>query len=408
MAPSATTAIAGIEVTSPPSTLGMTNAQSTPMTTNPSTSEGQVKLATDLLASAMSGSIPPNWWGYGMPPEFMAKSYGTSQAADTMGKAPMTSTPPGSLMNQNPHYSTTTTARPFTGNSQMPMFQMPNPSADPMPTQQRFMTQPGYVNSMMMPNYQSSAGPTPMNVNNGWTGRFVFPQMPQQNHQAMGFQQGPMQPGFQNQGLINQPMNLGQQIGGQQAMANPMFPGDRASQRHVEAYQQVPDPQPLHRQDADAYWADKIAEVMRDQFGIKPKVNTYSYQTPYSPAYDLIPLPNWYKVPDFTKLSGQDDMSTLEQVNRFIIQCGEAANRDELRVWLFSSSLSGSAFTWFISLPPNSVITWADLEKQFHKYFFSGVHEKKITDLVRLKQRMMNRLKALCKGCERLRINAIV
>jgi len=33
------------------------------------------------------------------------------------------------------------------------------------------------------------------------------------------------------------------------------------------------------------------------------------------------------------------------------------------------------------------VITWADLEKQFHKYFFSGVNEKKITDLVKLKQR---------------------
>jgi len=149
----------------------------------------------------------------------------------------------------------------------------------------------------------------------------------------------------------------------------------------------VPDPQPPYRQDADAYWADKIAEVMRDQFGIKPKVNTYSYRTPYPPGYDLIPLPNWYKVPDFTKFSGQDDTSTMEHVNRFIIQCGEAANRDELRVRLFLSSLSGSAFTWFISLPPNSVITWADLEKQFHKYFFSGVHEKKITDLVKLKQR---------------------
>jgi hypothetical protein len=71
-------------------------------------------------------------------------------------------------------------------------------------------------------------------------------------------------------------MNLAQQIGGQQAMANAMFPRDRAPQRHVEAYQQVPEPQPAHRQDADAYWADKIAEVMRDQFGIKPKVNTYS------------------------------------------------------------------------------------------------------------------------------------
>jgi hypothetical protein len=96
---------------------------------------------------------------------------------------------------------------------------------------------------------------------------------------------------------------------------------------------------------------------MRDQFGIKPKVNTYSYRTPYPLAYDLISLPNRYKVPDFTKFSGQDDTSTMEHVNRFIIQCGVAASRDELRVWLFSLSLSGSAFTWFISLPLNSIIT---------------------------------------------------
>jgi len=145
-------------------------------------------------------------------------------------------------------------------------------------------------------------------------------------------------------------------MGGQQAVANAMFPGDHAPQRHVEAYQQAPEPQPVHRQDADAYWADKIAEVMRDQFGIKPKVNTYSSRTPYPPAYDLIPLLNRYKVVDFTKFSRKHDTSTMEHVNRFIIQCGEAANIDELRVRLFSS-LSGSAFTWFISLPPNSVIT---------------------------------------------------
>jgi len=97
--------------------------------------------------------------------------------------------------------------------------------------------------------------------------------------------------------MPNQPLNFGQQIDEQQIgrkqlggpqiggqMVNPMFHADRAMHRHVEAYQQVPDPQPPHRQDADAYWADKIAEVMRDQFGIKPKVNTYSYRTPYPPA----------------------------------------------------------------------------------------------------------------------------
>ena len=66
-APSATTATAGTETTVLPSTLGFTNAQSTPMPTNPSTSDESIKLATDLLVSAMSGSVPANWWGFGMP-----------------------------------------------------------------------------------------------------------------------------------------------------------------------------------------------------------------------------------------------------------------------------------------------------------------------------------------------------
>jgi hypothetical protein len=162
-----------------------------------------------------------------------------------------------------------------------------------------------------------------------------------------------MQVGFQNQASVAQPMNPIQQIGGPQAVVNMLCVGDCMPQRHVEAYQQMPpiEIQPVHRQEANAYWANKITEVIRDQFGIKPKVNTYSLHTPYPPAHDLIPLPNWYKVPDFTKFSKEDDTSTMEHVNRFIIQCGEAANGDKLRVW----------FTSFISLPPSSIITWADL-----------------------------------------------
>ena len=93
------------------------------------------------------------------------------------------------------------------------------------------------------------------------------------------------------------------------------------------------------------------------------------------------------KVPDFTKFSGQDDTSTVEHVNCFIIQCGEAANTDALRVRLFSLSLSGSAFAWFTSLPANSIITWANLEKQFHQLFYSGIYEMKLTDLTSLRQK---------------------
>ena len=221
-------AATGTETTVPPRTLGVTNVQSTPMTTNPSTSDEQIKLTTDLLALAMSGSVPPNWWGYGMHPEMMLKTPGTSQTADTRGKAPMSSAPPNLPMNQSPQYTITTTTRPYIGNSQALTFWMSNTSADSMLTQQRFMTQSGYVNSMMMPNFQSSAGFMPMNANNGWTRQLVFPQMPPHDHQAPGFQQSQIQPGFQNQGLANQPMNLGQQFGGQ--TINPMFHTDRAPQ----------------------------------------------------------------------------------------------------------------------------------------------------------------------------------
>ena len=100
MAPSATTAAAGTETTTTPGTLGLTNVQSTTMTTNPSTSDEQIKIATDLLASAMSGSVHPNWWGYGMPPEMMLKTPGTSQVADMTGKAPMASAPPNLQMSR--------------------------------------------------------------------------------------------------------------------------------------------------------------------------------------------------------------------------------------------------------------------------------------------------------------------
>ena len=66
-------------------------------------------------------------------------------------------------------------------------------------------------------------------------------------------------------------------------------------------------------------WASKIAEVVRDQFGLKPKQQNLMYRTPYPAAYDQLPLPHKYKLIDFTKFSGQGEVSTVEHINRFII-----------------------------------------------------------------------------------------
>jgi hypothetical protein len=54
---------------------------------------------------------------------------------------------------------------------------------------------------------------------------------------------------------------------------------------------------------------------------------------------------------------------------------------------LFSLSLTGTAFAWYATLPPNSILSWGgELEQKFHDHFFSGDYELDLVDLVALQQ----------------------
>jgi hypothetical protein len=50
-------------------------------------------------------------------------------------------------------------------------------------------------------------------------------------------------------------------------------------------------------------------------------------------------------------------------------------------------ALSGTAFTWFTSLAPNSISTWAQLEQKFHEYFYRGEIELRLSDLTMVRQK---------------------
>jgi hypothetical protein len=77
----------------------------------------------------------------------------------------------------------------------------------------------------------------------------------------------------------------------------------------------------------------------------------------------------------------------LEHVGQFVIQCGEVSSSDIYKLRLLTLSLSGAAFTWFISLPPNSIYNWFDLEQKFHDYCFTGETELKLSHLTSVKQK---------------------
>jgi hypothetical protein len=107
---------------------------------------------------------------------------------------------------------------------------------------------------------------------------------------------------------------------------------------------------------------NQLATILRESFGIEPKSQGCVYQKSYPDYYDQLPYPMGYKVPEFSKFSGDDSKTTLEHVGQFILQCSEASANDALKLRMFPLSLSGIAFTWFTSLAPNSVFTWAQLE----------------------------------------------
>jgi hypothetical protein len=56
---------------------------------------------------------------------------------------------------------------------------------------------------------------------------------------------------------------------------------------------------------------DHFLEMLQKQYGIKPKQQSSMYRTQYPSSYDQIPFPPRFKVPDFTKFSGQDETSTM-------------------------------------------------------------------------------------------------
>lgn len=101
---------------------------------------------------------------------------------------------------------------------------------------------------------------------------------------------------------------------------------------------------------------DIISQIIRDRFGIETRNRARVYKKPYPDYYDNVTFPHNYRVPEFTMFSGEDGKTTWEHVGQFLAQCGES-NSDTFKLCLFSLSLSGNAFTWFTSLPANSIHT---------------------------------------------------
>jgi hypothetical protein len=131
---------------------------------------------------------------------------------------------------------------------------------------------------------------------------------------------------------------------------------------------------------------EEIAGAFRDKLGVSMVPRGQSYIRPYDSQFDHLPYPQGTRIPELAKKSGDQGKSTREHIDQFLAQSGELADTEAFRVRSFSLSLIGTAFAWYATLPPNSILTWGDLEQNFHDHFFSGDYELDLVDLVALRQ----------------------
>jgi hypothetical protein len=77
----------------------------------------------------------------------------------------------------------------------------------------------------------------------------------------------------------------------------------------------------------------KMADVLQNQFGLKPKNQGHVYTPPFPEWYNRVALPHRVKAPaDFTKFSWQDDTSTVEHIARYLMQLGGASADEAFRI----------------------------------------------------------------------------
>jgi hypothetical protein len=88
-----------------------------------------------------------------------------------------------------------------------------------------------------------------------------------------------------------------------------------------------------------------------------------------------------------TGSSQVDAKTTYEHIGQFLAQVNNMGITDVHKIRMFPLSLTGAAFNWFTSLPPNLIDSWVSLEQKFHDYFYNGEVELRLSDLTSLRQK---------------------
>ncbi|XP_058775744.1 uncharacterized protein LOC131650018 [Vicia villosa] len=78
----------------------------------------------------------------------------------------------------------------------------------------------------------------------------------------------------------------------------------------------------------------------------------------------------------------------VEHVARFQTEVGDISNNENLKMKYFPNSLMKNAFTWFTTLPPQSLQSCNQLERLFHEQFYMGQSKINLKELANVRRKV--------------------
>ncbi|GAU34949.1 hypothetical protein TSUD_312800 [Trifolium subterraneum] len=149
-----------------------------------------------------------------------------------------------------------------------------------------------------------------------------------------------------------------------------------------------------------------LVETILAQNGLNIGLHRPNFVSALSEYVLQTELPRNWKTPKFTKFAGDTSESTVEHIARYMVEAGNIADNENLRMKYFPNSLTKNAFTWFTTLPPHSIHTWTQLERLFHEQFYMGQTKISLKELASVKRKIpesiddyLNRFRLLKARC---------
>ncbi|XP_040864998.1 uncharacterized protein [Glycine max] len=133
----------------------------------------------------------------------------------------------------------------------------------------------------------------------------------------------------------------------------------------------------------------QMVETILVQNGLNLGLHRPNFVSPLSEYVLQTELPRGVKIPKFTKFAGETNESTVEHIARYLVEAGDLANNENLRMKFFPSSLTKNAFTWFTTLPPHSIHNWNQLERIFHEQFYMGQSKISLKELASVRRKAL-------------------